>query len=373
LIKKSGEIMSLKEIEKLREKVEKDPNSKLFVPLAEEYKKEGMLDDAIQVLLTGIERQPGYMSARVSLGKIYLEKGMPGEARTEFENVIKSIPDNLYAHKKLAEIYRDSGETELAIKSYKMILKLNSMDEDAMTSLHDLEAGSGPGGASEPVAGDRASSEEDLLEAHIHEATSEDAVADDFQEKDVRDAAAGPGQDDDELNAFKESLFGGADAGDDMPEEIIAEELPETEATADSAFAAVDAPAEDEAVEIEEIPMGDDEVIPEDLYESEDIVSGVPFATGAAGESKKEDEGEVGSDSIEEADRKVAEGDYGGAIRIYRKALSDNPDDKRALQRLEELRSLLGMLGKGKEELIAGLEGFLEGIHKRHDEFLGRT
>jgi tetratricopeptide (TPR) repeat protein len=372
LIKKSGEIMSLKEIEKLREKVEKDSNSKLFVPLAEEYKKEGMLDDAIQVLLTGIERQPGYMSARVSLGKIYLEKGMPGEARAEFENVIKSIPDNLYAHKKLAEIYRDSGETELAIKSYKMILKLNSMDEDAMTSLHDLEAGSGQGEASEPVAGDRASEEEDLLEAHIHEAPSEEVAPDDFQEKDVHDAAAGPGQDDD-LNAFKESLFGGGDAGDSMPEEIIAEELPETEETADSAFAAVDTPAKDEAFDIEEIPMGDEEIIPEDLYESEDIVSSVPFAAEAAGEGKKEDAGEVGSDSIEAADRKVSEGDYGGAIRIYRKVLSDNPDDKRTLQRLEELRSLLGMLGKGKEELIAGLEGFLEGIHKRHDEFLGRT
>ncbi len=372
MIKKSGEIMSLKEIEKLREKVEKDPNSKLFVPLAEEYKKEGMLDDAIQVLLTGIERQPGYMSARVSLGKIYLEKGMPGEARAEFENVIKSIPDNLYAHKKLAEIYRDSGETELAIKSYKMILRLNSMDEDAMTSLHDLESGSLSGEASEPVADDRSSSGEDLLEAHIHEVPSEDVVPDDFQEKDVRDATAESGQDD-ELSAFKESLFGGGDAGDNTPEEIIAEELPETEATLDSAFAAVDVPVEDEAVDTEEITMGDEEFIPEDLYESEDIVSNVPFVAKTDGEGKKEDAGGVDSDSIEAADRKVSEGDYGGAVRIYRKALSDNPDDKRTLQRLEELRSLLSMLGKGKEEVITGLEGFLEGIHKRHDEFLGRT
>ncbi len=372
MIKKSGEIMSLKEIEKLREKVEKDPNSKLFVPLAEEYNKEGMLDDAIQVLLTGIERQPGYMSARVSLGKIYLEKGMPVEARAEFENVIKSIPDNLYAHKKLAEIYRDSGETELAIKSYRMILRLNSMDEDAMTSLHDLEAGSPYGEASEPVAGDRSSEGEDLLEAHIHEDPAEDVVPDVLQGKDVGDAAAEPGQDD-ELNAFKESLFGGGDAGDDMPEEIIAEELPETETTADSAFVAGDIPAEDVAVDMDEISVGDEEVIPEDIYESEDIVSNVPFADETAGEGKKEDARGVDSDSIEAADRKVSEGDYGGAIRIYRKTLSDNPDDRTTLQRLEELRSLLRMLGKGKEELITGLEGFLEGIHKRHNEFLGRT
>src|SRR5512147_3097157 len=105
--------MSLKDIEKLKERVDKDPNSKLFVPLAEEYRKEGMLDDAISVLLTGIERQPGYMSARVSLGKIYLEKGMMKEARSEFENVVSIIPDNLYAQKKLAEIYKGLGEAGL--------------------------------------------------------------------------------------------------------------------------------------------------------------------------------------------------------------------------------------------------------------------
>ena len=101
--------MSSKDIEKLKERVDKDPNSKLFVPLAEEYRKEGLVEEAIKVLQDGLERQPGYMSARVALGKIYLEKGMPQEARGEFENVIKAIPDNLYAHKKLAEIYRDTG------------------------------------------------------------------------------------------------------------------------------------------------------------------------------------------------------------------------------------------------------------------------
>ena len=101
--------MALEDIDKLKEKVKKDPNSKLFVPLAEEYRKTGMLDEAISVLMAGITSQPGYTSARVSLGKIYLEKKMAPAAKEEFEKVISAIPDNLFAHKKLAEIYRDSG------------------------------------------------------------------------------------------------------------------------------------------------------------------------------------------------------------------------------------------------------------------------
>ena len=145
----------MKEIEKLREKVDKDPNSKLYVPLAEEYRKEGMLDEAIEVLKKGIEKQPGYMSARVSLGKIYLEKGLMDEARGEFENVVKFIPDNLYAHKKLAEIYRDTGNRDLAIESFKAFLKLNPMDEEALNNLRELEgAYAQPGGekAGEQIA-----------------------------------------------------------------------------------------------------------------------------------------------------------------------------------------------------------------------------
>ena len=133
--------MALEDIEKLKEKVKKDPNSKLFVPLAEEYRKTGMLDEAISVLMTGITSQPGYASARVSLGKIYLEKKMAPAAKEEFEKVISAIPDNLLAHKKLAEIYRDSGEKERAIGEYRVVLKLNPLDDDAVSNLETLQRG----------------------------------------------------------------------------------------------------------------------------------------------------------------------------------------------------------------------------------------
>src|SRR3990170_5255925 len=123
--------MSMEEIEKLRIRVEKDPNSRLFLPLAEEYRKSGMLDEAIAVILSGLERQPGYTSARVALGRIYLEKNMIEEAKSEFEQVVSVIPDNLFSHKKLAEIYRGRGETENAAAEYRKVIQLNPLDEDA--------------------------------------------------------------------------------------------------------------------------------------------------------------------------------------------------------------------------------------------------
>ncbi|MFA6054815.1 MAG: tetratricopeptide repeat protein, partial [Thermodesulfovibrionales bacterium] len=131
--------MALEDIERLKEKISRDPNSKLFVPLAEEYKKAGMLDEAIEVLTGGLENQPGYLSARVSLGKIFIDRGMPLEARTEFEKVIAAIPDNLYAHKKLAEIYKELGDKDKATKELRTVLKLNPLDDWAAASLSEIE------------------------------------------------------------------------------------------------------------------------------------------------------------------------------------------------------------------------------------------
>lgn len=130
--------MAFEEIEKLKERLAKDPSSKLFVPLAEEYRKAGMFDEAIEVLKNGLDLQPSYMSARVSLGKIYLEKDMVEEARVEFEQVTKAIPDNLFAHKKLAEIYRELGDPIRALERYEFVLKLNPLDEDAKINVESL-------------------------------------------------------------------------------------------------------------------------------------------------------------------------------------------------------------------------------------------
>ena len=63
------------EIAKLTARISKDPKSKLFVPLAEEYKKAGDIEMAIYVLLEGLKSNPEYVTGRFSLGKLLLAKG----------------------------------------------------------------------------------------------------------------------------------------------------------------------------------------------------------------------------------------------------------------------------------------------------------
>ncbi|RPI38571.1 MAG: hypothetical protein EHM54_00025 [Nitrospiraceae bacterium] len=382
--------MSLKEIEKLREKVEKDPNSKLFVPLAEEYRKEGMLDEAIEILQKGLERQPSYMSARVSLGKIYLEKGQLAEARIEFENVTKAIPDNLYAHKKLSEIYRDTGEKDLAIKAFRAVLKLNPMDEENLRNLRELEGtftqrpaekiqevGSRIPEAVAAVEEATPPFEEMRLELNSHEQEQGEVP-----------------QPEEGIDSFKESLFGlEAEADEESPEEIAAgeeviaegeglpEEAGEEWSFGDMASALETGAVEEEGVaeiaEIteeaeEELSFGDmsDILKAEDIETmeeaeeiSEDLMSAEVVSEPAV--SGPEDNREL----LQTADRYVAEENYLGAINTYRQILVTAPDDKRVLQRIEELKSLLRLLGKDKEVLVSKLNAFLDAIKNRHDEF----
>jgi tetratricopeptide (TPR) repeat protein len=129
------------EIAKLTERIAKDPKSKLFVPLAEEHKKAGDLEMAIQVLTEGLRSNPGYVTARSFLGRLLMDKGDLTGAQKELEEVIKAIPDNLLAQRKLGDLYILQGRSSDALQRYKAALALNPSDKELPSLLADLEAG----------------------------------------------------------------------------------------------------------------------------------------------------------------------------------------------------------------------------------------
>jgi len=70
-------------LEALRERWERDPASRLFLQLAEEYRRDGQPEAALKVLETGLGHHPGYLAARVALGRCLLETGdVTGAAET---------------------------------------------------------------------------------------------------------------------------------------------------------------------------------------------------------------------------------------------------------------------------------------------------
>jgi len=69
-------------IEELRRRVERDPASIAFAQLAEEHRRVGECDEAIRICRSGLAQHPGYLSARVTLGRALLEAGQFEEAQT---------------------------------------------------------------------------------------------------------------------------------------------------------------------------------------------------------------------------------------------------------------------------------------------------
>ncbi len=129
------------EITKLTERIAKDPKSKLFVPLAEEYKKIGDIDMAVMVLQEGLANNPGYVTARSFLGRLLLENGDLVGAQKELEEVIKTIPDNLLAQRKLGDLFILLHRNIDGLQRYKAALALNPGDKEVAALVADLEAG----------------------------------------------------------------------------------------------------------------------------------------------------------------------------------------------------------------------------------------
>jgi tetratricopeptide (TPR) repeat protein len=98
-------------IDELKRRVELDPASVSFAALAEEYRRAGRLEEAIEVCRAGLQRHPSYLSARVTLGRALLEIGECDAAEVELQQVVRVAPENLAAIRALAEIHHRRPET----------------------------------------------------------------------------------------------------------------------------------------------------------------------------------------------------------------------------------------------------------------------
>ena len=127
------------EIDRLALALAKEPGSKVFIPLAEEYGKAGRWEDAVAVLEDGLKTYPGFITAMVALGRAYEQVNQPVKAKAILEEAIKISPDNLRAHRTLAKLYAAQGAKDAAIRSCNAILAVNSQDQEALTLRASLD------------------------------------------------------------------------------------------------------------------------------------------------------------------------------------------------------------------------------------------
>jgi tetratricopeptide (TPR) repeat protein len=126
-------------IDELRRRLERDPGSRLFAQLAEEYRKAGNHADAIRIARTGLAQHPSYPSARLTLGRALLDSGDAAGARAELETALRDAPDNILASRFLGQALEALGELDPALQQLQKTLKMAPGDRQLESQIVSLE------------------------------------------------------------------------------------------------------------------------------------------------------------------------------------------------------------------------------------------
>ncbi len=368
------------ELERLKEKVRKDPNSRLFISLADLYRKEGLLEEAVRVLTEGLERQPDYMSARVALGKIYLEENRLDSALTEFSLVAKAIPGNLFAQRKLADIYMMMDDAERAKAALETVVRLNPLDKEAEEALGRLG-----GGILTGLSQEEDQPEESGKESKKNPFASAEAGAEVLERATDFSGVEGlPEGLSDEALLVREATSG--EYGD--PDEVKNKDLSEGKGSEDphdisAWFEEHAAPISSDDARSEDEPEGHADLSFDGLLEEElgkkSEGEGAQFQSLQAGEAGSEDGTSAGpeegcrkektktpeDDDLRRADELINNGQYALGFMVLRRRVEDFPDDLPALQKFEELKLLIKLLGLENEVRASMLDSFLQSAQKR--------
>jgi tetratricopeptide (TPR) repeat protein len=126
-------------IDELRRRLERDPGSRLFAQLAEEYRKAGEHAEAIRVARAGLVQHPSYASARLTLGRALLDSRDPAGARVELEAALRDAPDNILASRFLGQALDALGELGPALTQLQNTLKMAPGDRQLESQIVSIQ------------------------------------------------------------------------------------------------------------------------------------------------------------------------------------------------------------------------------------------
>ncbi len=132
--------MNSESVQKFKELLKKDPNSKIFAALAEALRELNQLDEAEKIAIEGLKKHPKFVGGYVALGRIYLDQKKFKDAEKTLSLATQTDPENILAHHLLATAFLELNKTKEALKAFKMVLFLNPQSEKAKKSIERLES-----------------------------------------------------------------------------------------------------------------------------------------------------------------------------------------------------------------------------------------
>lgn len=117
----------------------RQPGSRVFAPLAESYRKLGMLEEAFKVLKEGIKRHPSYVLGYLVLAQCYYDQKKVDLTYQTLHPLVENNRDNLSLQKLFGQVCMDLGLYDEALDTYKFLLFINPKDAFFAEQVRKLE------------------------------------------------------------------------------------------------------------------------------------------------------------------------------------------------------------------------------------------
>jgi len=119
---------------------QEDPTSRVFAPLAEAYRKAGMVQEAIEIAREGLRVHPNFIGGKVALARALDAAGEIDEVIEVLEDVVREAPDNIAAQRLLADSFEHRHRPIEALQCLKMMLYFSPGDAALARRISELEA-----------------------------------------------------------------------------------------------------------------------------------------------------------------------------------------------------------------------------------------
>lgn len=130
---------TLSRLEELKKVLTRDPASRQFLALADEYRRQGQVKEAIAVLEQGLSQNPSAVAGHVALGRLLQQTGQVDSAIASFQAALRLDPQNLVALRQTADLYLSKGDKVEAIKKLKLFRGLSPGDREVNELIRQLD------------------------------------------------------------------------------------------------------------------------------------------------------------------------------------------------------------------------------------------